>query len=147
MSAKKTKKAQAIPTPQNQAAAEVLLGELGRLQRELAAIELNMNAALAHLKEQFEQQAAPLNEQAEAAFAALHAWAEAHRDELLKDGGKTAKLATGELSWRTTPPSVRVTSADVVLETLKRLGLDRFIRTKDEIDKTAILSEPDAVAG
>ena len=30
-------------------------------------------------------------------------------------------------------------------EALKSFGLERFLRTKEEIDKTAILAEPDAV--
>jgi phage host-nuclease inhibitor protein Gam len=34
-----------------------------------------------------------------------------------------------------------------VIDTLKRLALGRFIRTKEEINKEAILNEPDAVAG
>ena len=33
------------------------------------------------------------------------------------------------------------------METLKRLKLERFIRTKEEINKEAILNEPKAVVG
>jgi phage host-nuclease inhibitor protein Gam len=34
-----------------------------------------------------------------------------------------------------------------VLETLERMGLQRFIRTKQEPNKEAMLNEPDAVRG
>lgn len=49
------------------------------------------------------------------------------------------------MSWRTRPPRVSVRGEDVVMEALKRLGLDRFIRRKEEIDKQAVLADPDAV--
>jgi len=41
---------------------------------------------------------------------------------------------------------VRVTGVDAVLDFLRRLGLDRFIRRKEEINREAILNEPEAVA-
>lgn len=146
---KKPKKAKALAVrvPQTMQEAEELLAEIGRLQREVGTIERDMNDELAQVKQDYSDDAAPINAQIDEDFAALHTWAEANREELLKHGGKTAKLATGELSWRVTPPSVRVTGAAVVLKTLRRLGLARFIRTKEEIDKTAILSEPEAVQG
>lgn len=46
-----------------------------------------------------------------------------------------------------TPPSVRISKSEVVLETLARLGLSRFIRKVEEVNKAAILDEPDAVRG
>lgn len=43
------------------------------------------------------------------------------------------------------PALVRVTGTEAVLDLLRRMGLTRFIRTKDEINKDAILNEPTAV--
>lgn len=37
--------------------------------------------------------------------------------------------------------------AEAVIEALKRLGLGKFVRTKEEINKEAILNEPDEVRG
>lgn len=54
---------------------------------------------------------------------------------------------TGEVQWRNRPPSVAIRGADSVIETLLRLGLERFIRRKEEINKEAILNEPSAVSG
>jgi phage host-nuclease inhibitor protein Gam len=127
--------------------AEALLSTIGKRQREVAAIEIAMNAQLAAVKEACEEKARPVNELIETAFTALQCWAEAHRSELLVGNAKTAKLATGEISWRMTPPSVRLSGVDAVLEALKQLGLGRFVRTKDEVDKSAILGDPDAVKG
>jgi len=45
------------------------------------------------------------------------------------------------------PPSVSVRGAESVIDTLKRLGLGKFVRTKEEVNKEAILNEPDEVRG
>lgn len=78
----------------------------------------------------------------------VQGYCEAHRLELT-DGGKvkTANLITGEVQWRQRPPSVSVRGSDTVIEMLKRLGLGRFVRTKEEVNKEAILNEPDEVRG
>ena len=52
-------------------------------------------------------------------------------------------FATGEVKWRLRPPSISVRGADAVIATLRKLGLGRFLREKVEIDKEALLKEPD----
>lgn len=142
-----TKKAVAVRVAQTREEAERMLAELGIAQREVAEIETRMNAVLAKVKEDFENEAKPLNATITSNFASIQGYAEANRDALLADGSKTVKLSTGELKWRLTPPSVRITGADVVIETLKRLGMGRFVRPKEEINKEAILSDTKAVEG
>ena len=61
--------------------------------------------------------------------------------------GKTANLVTGEVAWRQVPPSVQVRGAEAVLDRLQVMGLGRFIRSKDEVNKEAMLAEPEAVRG
>lgn len=140
-------KTPAIAAPRTREEAEALLAAIGRAQREVTRIEANLNDAISSMRAQAEAEAAPHNAEIEASFRALHAWAEAHRDELCPRGTKTARLATGEICWRQRPPSVRVTGAERVIEALRRLGLARFVRTKEEVDKEAILAEPEAVRG
>ena len=78
----------------------------------------------------------------------MHTFCEANRAELTNGGKvKTANLVTGDVSWRLRPPSVSIRGADTVIETLKRLALGRFVRAKEEVNKEAILNEPDAVKG
>jgi phage host-nuclease inhibitor protein Gam len=60
---------------------------------------------------------------------------------------KSANLVTGEVSWRQRPPSVSISKANDVIQRLRGLGLFRFIREKEEINKEAILAEPAEVAG
>ena len=76
----------------------------------------------------------------------MQTWCEAHRAELTASGGKTVNLITGEVSWRQRPPSIAVRGAEAVLESLRTLGLHRFIRTKDEVNKEAMLNEPELAA-
>ena len=78
--------------------------------------------------------------------AGVQTWCEANRKELCGTG-KTANLITGEVQWRARPPSVTIRGAEVVLENLKSLGLERFVRVKEEANKEAMLNEPDAVRG
>ncbi|HAG1869157.1 TPA: host-nuclease inhibitor protein Gam, partial [Salmonella enterica] len=78
----------------------------------------------------------------------VQGWCEAHRDELTQNGKtKTASLITGKVEWRNRPPSVGIRGVETVLETLHRLNLDRFIRIKEEVNKDAILNEPEVVKG
>jgi phage host-nuclease inhibitor protein Gam len=45
------------------------------------------------------------------------------------------------------PPSVSIRGQEAVIDLIKRLGLTRFIRTKEEVNKEAVLNEPDEVRG
>ncbi|HGU1528801.1 TPA: host-nuclease inhibitor Gam family protein [Escherichia coli] len=121
---------------------------IGDLQREAARLETEMNDAIAEITEKYASQIAPLKTSIETLSKGVQGWCEANRDELTNGGKvKTANLVTGDVSWRQRPPSVSIRGVDAVMETLERLGLQRFIRTKQEINKEAILLEPKAVAG
>ena len=131
---------------QNRAEVDAAIAQIGHAQRERAAIVVAMNAELAAVRESYEQAAAPHAVVIKEFGHGVQIWAEAHRDELTKGGKtKTAKLASGEISWRTRPPKVRIVGEGIVLAALKALGLERFIRTTEAIDKAAILADPDAV--
>ncbi|HFV4366259.1 TPA: host-nuclease inhibitor Gam family protein, partial [Escherichia coli] len=104
--------------------------------------------AIAEITEKFAARIAPIKTDIETLSKGVQGWCEANRDELTNGGKvKTANLVTGDVSWRVRPPSVSIRGMDAVMETLERLGLQRFIRTKQEINKEAILLEPKAVAG
>ena len=47
--------------------------------------------------------------------------------------------------WRNRPPSCTIRGSEAVIAALKRLKLTRFIRSKEEINKDAILNEQAAV--
>lgn len=147
MTRKNRVKTNAIPAPKTRSDAERLLAEIGDHQRELSDLEIQMNQEIEEIKEHFNKHAKPLNEKIEQKFEGLHVWAEAHRDELCQGGRKSVELATGRIAWRLTPKKVSLSNTAKVLESLKKLGLSRFIRTKEEVDKDAVLADPDAVEG
>lgn len=138
-------KAQAT-IPQSKLDAQADIKKIGDLQREHLRLSADMNDEIAKITKASAPHLDLLGEQIQLLQTGVQTWCEANR-ELLCGKGKTANLITGEVSWRQRPPSVRINGVDTVLETLKRLGLARFIRTKEEPNKDAILAEPDAVRG
>lgn len=121
--------------------------QLGDRQRDLLRTETAMNDEIAAVTAFYQPRIEELKSEIAAKQTAIQAWAEANRQALTEGGrSKTANFVTGTLQWRQRPPSVTVRGAESVLETLKRLGLARFIRVKEEINKEAILGEPGAVA-
>lgn len=144
---KKIVKAPTVQAAQSRDEAELLLADIGASQREVTRIEADMNDELSSIKAKFEEAAKPFNQAIQEKLLALQMWAEANRADLLPKGKKTVQLATGEVQWRNPPPSVRITGADAVLEILRLKKLERFIRTKEEINKEAILADQEAVAG
>lgn len=120
---------------------------LGDTQRELTRIETELNDEIAAITDSRKTQIEALKTRIDSLLNGIQTWCEANRAELCKDGGKTANLITGEVSWRQRPPSVSIRAVDKVLETLKALKLDRFIRTKEEPNKEAMLADPKTVQG
>ena len=138
----------AVPQSKNDCAAAIRA--LGELQRQFECHRAAMNDQIATITQAFQPILAEQQECMDALQAGIQAWCEAHRTELCGEGdrlGKTAHLITGEVSWRQRPPSVSVRGVDAVLDTLSRMGLDRFVRLKREPNKEAMLAEPDAVRG
>lgn len=121
------------------------IAKIGEKQRELLRLETEINDIVAQATNARKDEIELLQLEIESLQMSVQIWCEANREKILKKGLKTANLITGEVSWRMRPPSVRLYKADVVLETLKKLGLNQFIRTKEEPNKDAILADPKAV--
>jgi phage host-nuclease inhibitor protein Gam len=136
-----------VPVPQSRDQANDAIRRIGELSRERARIEADMNDHLAALKETFETQAEPLKAEVDALSEGLQTWCEAHRQALLPGAGKTASFPAGEVSWRVRPPKCLIKGVEAVIDGLKRLGLGRFVRTKEEINREAIINEAEAVRG
>ncbi|HEY1503208.1 MAG TPA: host-nuclease inhibitor Gam family protein [Stellaceae bacterium] len=137
-----------VPVPQSMDEARDVILEIGKLQRVRTLLETEMNNQLEELRRPFEHDAHFYSAKIKQLSEGLAIWAAANRALLTKDGKtKTAVLATGELRWRMTPPAVSLKNVKDVLAALAKARLGRFIRTKEEVDKEAVLREPDAVAG
>lgn len=148
MAAKNRQKAPALVYAcQNKEQTMEAIRTLGDTQRELTRIETEMNDAIAEITSARKTDIEALKTRIEALLTGVQTWCEANRADLCKGGVKTANLITGEVSWRQRPPSVGIRSVDKVLETLRNLKLDRFIRSKEEPNKEAMLADPHAVSG
>jgi phage host-nuclease inhibitor protein Gam len=141
-------KAPAAPVriAQSREEAARMIGQIGHHQRVREGLQTAMNAELARVKDHYERLARPHADKIVELTKGVQGWCEANRDALTQGGKtKTAQLATGEVRWRTTPPAVTLRGVEEILAALKEKKLDRFIRTKEEVNKEAILAEQDAV--
>ena len=139
----RTKSATLTIRAQSREETELLIKELGDAQRELQRLTTEQSDEIGAITERYSPAIQSAKEAVDMRHKAIQAWCESHRDELTKNGKqKTGYFNTGEVQWRQSPPSVRVMKADQVIENLKLLGLVQFIRTKEEINKDAILLDP-----
>lgn len=107
-----------------------------------------MNDELAAISERYAPLVEEIRDQLKPMQKGVQMWCEVHRNELTDNGKcKTGAFLTGEVQWRIKPPSVSVRNAEAVLELLEKFGLFSFIRTKQEVNKEAVLADPQAVSG
>ncbi|MBO9538753.1 host-nuclease inhibitor Gam family protein [Herbaspirillum sp.] len=122
--------------------------QIGEVSRDVLRLQTNMNDEIAVITQKYQELITPKQERIKNMQEGVQTWCEANRDTLTNSGKvKSFGFITGNIQWRQRPPSCRITGAEAVIDTLKRLGLSRFVRTKEEVNKDAILNEPEAVAG
>jgi len=136
--------ANVAPVPRDLTEAREFMRRIGDESRDAQRIEHDLNDQIAALREKYAALAAPHNKQVEELTEGLRIFAEAHRDDLTNHGKKkTVDLGTGELGWRMRPPRVLLRNVAGVIQTLELLKLDRFLRQKTEVNKEAVLAEPE----
>lgn len=139
--------AAALAAPQSAAEADGFIRRIGAAQRDRDRLRAEMNGRLAEIKAEYETRAAPFKAEIEDRAKGVQTFCEANRDELTQSGKvKSHTFAAGAVNWRRRPPRVGVRGTAAVIERLKALKLARFLRVKEEINKEAMLAEPD-VAG
>jgi len=145
MAARRIKTNAVGPVPQNREQAREYILRIGKHQNDRKRIEATMNDQIQRIKDKYQALAAPHAEQIIELSKGVQTWCEAHRDELTNGGKrKSADLGAGEVQWRTRPPKVSLRNIPGVIEALKSLGLKQFLRTKEEVNKEAILADPEA---
>ncbi len=142
----KTKLAAAdLPVPQSREEAASAVARIGEINREVARREADLNDQLARIKEQVEAALLPSREEADRLLRGLETWASANRRDLTGgDKTKTVDLGTGLIKWRLKPAKVSIKGGvEAVITACKSLGLRRFIRTVEEVDREAMLKDKD----
>lgn len=136
-----------LRVPQNRNEAADMIREIGEHEREVARLETEMNAALARVKADAEGRMKPLQVKAELLVEGLHVYCSANRAALTNDGAtKTVDFGTGTVSWRYSPPKVRISGDEEdVIARIKAKGdpFANFIRAKESVDREAMLKHPD----
>ena len=128
-----------VPESKDKAAADIRL--IGDLQCQQARLVASMNDEIAAATAKAQPQLEALQTQIDRLFTGVQTWCEAHRAELTDNHKvKFANLVTGEVTWRIAPPSCSVRGAEAVIAALKTLGLKRYVRSKEEVDKEAVLA-------
>ncbi|EEK5000119.1 host-nuclease inhibitor protein Gam [Salmonella enterica] len=146
-STSRLKAAAASYTPQSKEQVSADIKKIGDIQRELTRIETDANDQIAVIMGQNTPKIEALRAELDVLQKGVQTWCEANRSSITKGGSKTANLITGEVAWRKNPDSVSIKGVKLVLETLKELKLNRFIRRKEEVNKDAILADREAVKG
>ena len=133
------------PVPQSDEEARAMIREIGDIGRQITRKQTQADDKIAKLKEALGNDTAPLTARLNALETGVQTYCAAHRERLTQGGKfKSFNFVTGEVKWRIRPPSVRITGVADVLDRLMAAGLDRFLRTKTEINKDAMLEEPEA---
>lgn len=137
-----------LPVPQSRDECDTMIRDLGSTRRDLQRIEADMNDRIARIKHDFEAKAAPLRDHADALLGGIETWCAANRDQITAGGKvKFYRFGNGEVKWRLRPAKVTIRGKSDVLSALASLGLHQFVRVTEDVNKDAILDDPDAVKG
>lgn len=144
MTKKKGLKKTVVEVPKDLAEAAAFIHNIGATTRQIDEINTGLNEKIESLKHEAMKKVAPLSKQQDDLLEGLHTFAESRREDLTEGGKKkTVDLPTGSMSWRFTPPAVSLKDVEKVKKEIAKLTLVRFLRTKVEVDKEALLREPE----
>ena len=128
--------------------ASVFVGVIADLERLIKQRVDALSKEIRDLHTATSERVDPMQAEVLALVNGLFLFAEKHRAELTSSGGKTITLPTGTIGWRLTPPAVSIDGVKAVIARIKELGLTkRFLRTKEEVNKEAILEDPKRAEG
>jgi len=135
-------KRKVVGSPQNLAEAAQSLADIGAVKRRIKELNRALNEEVERAKSEAAKKVAPLAEKSQQLFEGLYVFAERRRAELTQDGKtRTISVVSGDFGWCTTPPAVIIKNIEKVLAELHSRQLTAFIRTKEEINKEAMLAD------
>ncbi len=133
-----------LPVPQTDSEATKAVAAICAAQAEIGRIEAGLKDDITALKKSAVDAASVQVMIVRTLTEGLRIYCEANRERLTNKRTKTIDFGTGTVSWRTRPASVKLRDkVEIVLERIKTLGFLQFIRTKEEIDKEAMIKEAD----
>jgi len=140
----KTKTKAISRVPQNREDAIFAVGRIGVLRRAIAAQKALADEAIRLVGEKFEADTAAMLEELAEHERGVQTYCEANRLALTNDGKvKYHDFGNGRINWRSRPPKVSIRGVEAAIEAFRKLGLSAFIRTREELNKDAMLADPD----
>lgn len=138
-------KAPSIPELTDRTSAELALQDLATLANAQRKIIADRDAEMLKIGERCAPHLAKIENSINSLTQQLQRWAEANPSEFPKDR-KSIPMSAGTIGFRTGTPKLallsRAWSWDKVLSSIKLSGFfPSFIRTKEEVDKDAILGD------
>lgn len=125
------------------------LQQMSALKAQIDQIKATADAKIAALETKKQAEVLPLWEQYRTLEQAASDYALANESTLLEgQKGKALTLVGGTVKYSVGRPSVELDAPlEVLLPRLRQLGLSRFIRITESVDKVAIQREADAIEG
>ncbi len=108
------------------------LKRLAEIKIAMSDEENKLNDAIDTLKAKSEERVSPLRSEKLVLEALIESYVAENKAEFLKK--RTMKFTFGKLSFKVAQ-SVKVISETLLIESLKRLGMDAYIRVKETPDK------------
>lgn len=130
--------------PQTRDEAVFTIRRIGELRQAVATHKAHADQIVRLAGEKLEADTKELLEELGQHERGLQTYCEANRNTLTQEGKvKFHEFGTGRVNWRSRPPRVSVRAIEQVIEACKKLGLSMFVRTKEEINKEAMLADAD----
>lgn len=129
--------------PKTREEMEQLVGEIAAMKIEERRLKALLDDHINGLKESYLKQINACTEGVASRMPCALAWAEAHPEDFGKL--RSIEMLHGTIGWRTNTPSLKTLSGwtwDRVLDVVKKLpALSGYVRTKEEINKQALLGD------
>ncbi len=128
--------------PQTLEEADIFVGLIGLSQNEIDRQEAQAEKAITRIRERLRARTEQVRKDRNALMTGIFAFAQSRRDNLIEanDGKKTIELSNGTFGWRFTPPAVSIEDDALFIAECKRWGFLTYIRTKEEVDREALLA-------
>lgn len=116
--------------------AEEALKRVAEIESLIAAVDATASEQIAHAKAQAEEATRGLADEHEKLIESLELYADDNREELFKDGKKSAQLINGEIGFRKGTDKVVVSAETASL--LESLGFGHCVKVTKEPVKAAL---------
>lgn len=132
------------------------IAEIANWTRQITESEDLANKRILAIQESLAAEIEPMKKEIKKISLSMKKFVDANREKLFKDDVKTIKLETGDISYRSAGKSVASNSSKKLIDNILEINnltdvrnkfvkkMDKvFIRTKLELNKDAILQDPD----